>query len=1105
MGIVSVVDPEATENIFLNPIFDNSTTSWSVNGTGVLVSTDQWVGLYALKITALAGGIIATVQQTLSVTATSYTVQAMVKRPSGAAPTSSHTQVNFNNVVGNWDSITHVRDGWYLCLKTGTPTAGSRTFGVAIYEIDMLVDALQLENKAYHTTLAYGNKKGNLPRGYYWSGAPYTSSSIRDSQERSGGRVIDLASYLTIEQVSGSGSPPVSQSRLRPAQQDGSIPGPALYGERVLQLTGQIIPSALTLASLLSKRKSLHELLKRDVVIPEQPFVLRFTGGSEPLESAFFYESGLEGNLIGKDYSEKVPLRLFASDPAWYSPGNAAGALDPQDTLTTNYLLQKSRAGVYSNLATSLNGAVRTMAKDSSGNLWVGGDMTSPGTGAVKWNGSSLSAVSGLSAAIYALLANGTDVYAAGANNSVARSAAGAAFSALTVDLGANGPIYAAYTDGTTLWVGGDFSQIGGVAANNIAALTIAGPTWAALGAGTNGPVNAIRKVGTNLYVGGSFGSAGAVANTGAIARWNLSSPGWNAMGAGATASTGSVVYGIDADGSSNVYVVGYFGAMGGVSGVNTVGKWDGSVWSSVGSGFALSRAYCIEIDASNNIYVGGDNVRIGVSSFANLWKWNGSSWATLTGGDTNGAVYALYHDGTNLWLGGAFTLAGGVASTARFCRHNGSAFQARGSGIDNGIVYSIVPRGTSFILAGSFINGDGQANGDYIIRWDGSAYQVMSTGLTNVARAMATTGGASDNVYVGGEFSDWLTMWNGTTFTAQGTGSATLSINAAVYALAKIGNILYLGGLFTTANSITVNYIYSLDLSLSNKGGLLSSGMNGPVYALLVDTSSKLYLAGGFTTAGGVTVNYVCKFDPGGTFSALGSGLSSTVRTLAFDSAGRLWAGGEDGLLAYFDGANWTTIDTDTTAIIYSLAFDRDGNLHIGGSFTSFAGLNIDGYALYAGGGFIPVELDLPSAATVYSLLTDAGELSIGFNTAGSSVIPGTASISNSGSGKTFPVITINGPGTLRQLINATTRQRIYFNTISIASGEYLTLDLSPFAKTLVSSLYGDISGKIIQSQADTWCLLPGINSVQLFVDNASATASMQWRLAHEDVAGVE
>ena len=83
-----------------------------------------------------------------------------------------------------------------------------------------------------------------------------------------------------------------------------------------------------------------------------------------------------------------------------------------------------------------------------------------------------------------------------------------------------NGIIRTLAVIGTNLFVGGSFTNVGGVPANRIARWD--GSAWSTLGSGTSGTVLAMTEVGEDLYIGGSFRSAGGKpANF--LARWNES------------------------------------------------------------------------------------------------------------------------------------------------------------------------------------------------------------------------------------------------------------------------------------------------------------------------------------------------------------------------------------------------------------------------------------------------------------------------------------------------------------------------------------------------------------------------------------------------------
>src|SRR5262249_31103100 len=94
---------------------------------------------------------------------------------------------------------------------------------------------------------------------------------------------------------------------------------------------------------------------------------------------------------------------------------------------------------------------------------------------------------------------------------------------------GPNDAVLAAVLDSSgNLYIGGDFTRVGDVAANRIAKWN--GSNWSELGSGINGHVYALAVLGSDLYAGGYFRTAGGnPANR--IAKWNGSS--WSALGSG--------------------------------------------------------------------------------------------------------------------------------------------------------------------------------------------------------------------------------------------------------------------------------------------------------------------------------------------------------------------------------------------------------------------------------------------------------------------------------------------------------------------------------------------------------------------------------------------
>jgi hypothetical protein len=117
---------------------------------------------------------------------------------------------------------------------------------------------------------------------------------------------------------------------------------------------------------------------------------------------------------------------------------------------------------------------------------------------------------------------------------------------------------------------------------------------------------------GTNLYAGGRFTSAAGVEANG-IAKWNGTA--WSALGSGMDGWSGfdGEVNALAVSGST-LYAGGWFARAGGVTATN-IAKWDGRVWSALGSGISGEgdgngegpNLRDLLADGSGHLFVGGN------------------------------------------------------------------------------------------------------------------------------------------------------------------------------------------------------------------------------------------------------------------------------------------------------------------------------------------------------------------------------------------------------------------------------------------------------------------------------------------------------------------
>jgi hypothetical protein len=263
---------------------------------------------------------------------------------------------------------------------------------------------------------------------------------------------------------------------------------------------------------------------------------------------------------------------------------------------------------------------------------------------------------------VYALAVSGTNMYAGGLFTSAGGTPAsriakwnGSSWSALGAGIAGagfgGGYVGALAVMGSDLFVAGSFLSAGAVAANNIAKWN--GTNWSALGPGTGGTypyygiVYALVVSGSDLYVGGNFVQAGGNAAN-SVAKWDGTN--WSAVGTGMNGSVSALaVFGTD------LYAGGVF-TMAGGNPANHIARWNSGNWSALASGMDnIVEALAV---SGIELYAGGWLTNAGGIAANYIAKWNESSWAAL-GSGLNNTVHALAISGTDLYVGGDFTTAG--------------------------------------------------------------------------------------------------------------------------------------------------------------------------------------------------------------------------------------------------------------------------------------------------------------------------------------------------------------------------------------------------------------------------------------------------------------
>lgn len=635
-GLWDVVLPQAAQNIVTYPtVYGNTTGYGSSAGTLALETTKTRRRFQCLRMTPTSGVNDGVITWPIALTGgQAYTFSAdfwgklnipyRIYVTTGGGTVLASTAITGNDY---WQSsrpfvnFTPGSSGTYLLSTSKNNSADVNPYWT---------DGWQCETGSIVTTYIDGAQDG-----CFWDGNPYASTSERKASSRAGGVITSLDTYgFAIEQIAGVGMPPTKDVVLSFGLLDGGFYQRTKALPRQFSLQGILNPGVSTsLQQLHSYRKGLIDALKHDLVSPDQPAWLRYTipGGSRSMWIRAIYQDKLTMSYSSKQgFTEMVQPTFICADPFFYEDGVFGSNLSFTNTLgSTNDILTRSKAGVWSNLNQGLNGTANAVLYGPDGNLYVAGGFTIAGGVTVnyvtKWNGTAFTNLGGGMGNVTQCLAFGPDgsLYAGGgfttasgsSANHVAKwngtswSALGSGITGTTVNALAFGP------DGA-LYVGGQFTAAGGSTANNIAKWD--GANWSTLGSGMNLFVFALAfGPDGNLYAGGSF-TGGSPANY--IAKWNGSA--WSSLSTGMSNSVSTLFFAND----GNLYAGGQFATAGGVT-VNNIAKWTGSAWQPLGTGTnAIVRT--ITQDPSGLIVAGGDfTVAGGLNLPDAIAAWNGSSW----------------------------------------------------------------------------------------------------------------------------------------------------------------------------------------------------------------------------------------------------------------------------------------------------------------------------------------------------------------------------------------------------------------------------------------------------------------------------------------------
>lgn len=309
-------------------------------------------------------------------------------------------------------------------------------------------------------------------------------------------------------------------------------------------------------------------------------------------------------------------------------------------------------------------------------------------------------------------------------------------------------------------------------------------------------------------------------------------------------------------------------------AGCDGIYKWDGSNWTGMNTGtstFGGGTVYSLAVSNGGNFYCGGADFFV-LTPDNNLYnyigRWNGSQWTTVGSGTVNdgagmgGYVVAMTSYNGQLYAGGDFGTAGGdplnqfeayyIASFAGTT----CCWSAVGSGMNERVRELIVDTINNELYAGGYFTTAGGISANYIAKWNGASWSALGTGTDGKVTALCMHNG---EIYAGGLFTTAggssasnIAKWNGSSWSALGSG-----LDGQVYDLVSHNGDLYAGGAGFTVGGNT-QYIAKWN---GTNWTALSSGVDNYVNKLTV-FNNELYVGGGFLNAGGIPANHVAKWN---------------------------------------------------------------------------------------------------------------------------------------------------------------------------------------------------------------------------------------------------
>lgn len=457
------------------------------------------------------------------------------------------------------------------------------------------------------------------------------------------------------------------------------------------------------------------------------------------------------------------------------------------------------------------------------------------------------------------------------------------------------------------LYVGGDFSAIAGVAAQNLARYD--GASWHSLGGGVPGGVH-------RMAVSGAGDVAVAVwsgLNSMEVHRWDGAS--WTLLDN--TPVTLHEVHDLTFAPNGDLCMTCRFW---GFVIERQVLRHDGSGWTQLG-GACIGTTLPLATDSNGDLIVGAKSWPGAL--LGPILRWDGAAWQSMPGPfDSVHAIRRL--------PSGDLVVAGrqGNPEVERVAVWDGASWSVIGEGL--GWSWRIATTSGLVFCAGTIRYMEGAPTPGVAV-WDGAAWGQAGAGLPVPGDALAVRGGEVFAAALGSSlvYRYAASAWQALPELAV-SSNGTVQI-AGLFGDPQLGLVASTRGQGSALDPI-LQWWTPAGWSVFARSATFGSH----VLAVTRAVSGDLLVGGRFTDVEGVAVANVARFD-GSAWSPLGAGLGPDVRALLSVPGGEVLAARLDEVHS-FDGSSWSALGAPLGGLVEELLLGADGHPIAVGAFVGGA-----------------------------------------------------------------------------------------------------------------------------------------------------------------------